>query len=128
MNSIGENMRDSNFCVNELSKIRWKEKESSTFSSTQRQHPVRKILIAIILFICFPLQFSYWNWMYIICILISVFGLYNTQLYVPTTVVWYELAVKTSTCNLSAFIFDTIAKIRILKNETIEYIRLKAYH
>ena len=68
------------------------------------------------------------EFVYIIWILISVFGQYKTQLYILTAVVLYELAVKMSTCNLSTFIFDTIAKIRILKNGTMKDITSYGYH
>ena len=64
----------------------------------------------------------------IIWILISVFGQYKTQLYIPTAVVLYELAVKMSTRNLSTFIFDAITKIRILKKKLqIIYHNIKSY-
>ena len=105
------------FCVNELSKIRWKEKESSTFSSTQRQHPVWKNIDSNYIIYMFSASIFIVEFVYNIWILISVFGQYKTQLYIPTAVVLYELPVKVSTRNLSTFIFDAITKIRILKKK-----------
>ena len=60
------------------------------------------------------------EFVYIIWILISVFGQYKTQLYEPTTIVWYELAVKMSTRNLSVFMLDVITERKNIEKNSRE--------